>query len=73
MHSARIHRSQRLQTLLKILSTGQEYSTAEIEDQGRAMGYRLCAVHSCAAELRDRGIAITVERRGKYWYYRMGK
>lgn len=73
MHSARIHRSQRLQTLLKILATGQEYTTAEIEDQARAMGRRLCAVHSCAAELRDRGIAITVARRGKYWYYRMGK
>lgn len=72
MNSARIHKSQRLQTLLQILATGQEYTTAEIEDQARALGRRLCAVHSCAAELRDRGIAITVQRRGKNWYYRMG-
>lgn len=73
MHSARIHKSQRLQTLLKILATGQEYSTAEIEDQARAMGCRLCAVHSCAAELRDRGIAVACQRRGNRWYYRMGR
>lgn len=73
MNSARIHKSQRLQTLLQILASGQEYTTAEIEDHARSMGRRLCAVHSCAAELRDRGIAITVQRRGKYWYYRMGR
>jgi hypothetical protein len=73
MNSARIEKSLRLQTLLQILATGKEYSTAEIEDAARALGRRLCAVHSCAAELRDRGVAVSCQRRGHLWFYRLGK
>lgn len=77
IHSARITNSFRLQTLLKILADGQEYTTAEIEDRARVLaargeGQRLCAVHTCAAELRHRGIAVTVQRRGPHWFYRLG-
>jgi biotin operon repressor len=65
MKAARIERSDRLQRVAALLETGQEYSTMEIVIQANVM-----AVNSAVAELRQNGMDIHCQRRGRYWYYK---
>lgn len=67
MHSARLHRSARLQRVLALLSDGRPHSTLDI-----VMAAGVCAVNSCIAELRDNGIGIRCRREGDIWYYQLG-
>lgn len=66
MNAAKLHKSQRLQAVDRILVDGREHSTLEII---HAAG--VCAVNSIIAELRSNGRQIECTRRGNAWYYRM--
>ena len=66
MHNARIHKSQRLQRVIKLLADGREYSTREIIAHAD-----VCAVNSVITELRANGKNITCRREGQAWYYKM--
>jgi hypothetical protein len=65
MRAAKLDRSARLQRVQELLNTGQEYSTMEIVLQANVM-----AVNSAIAELRENGMDIHCQRRGRYWYYK---
>jgi hypothetical protein len=67
MHAARLAHSPRLQRLLTVLADGREHSTQELIGAAR-----ICAVNSCAAELRAQGLPIACRRQGGAWYYRLG-
>jgi hypothetical protein len=66
MHSARIEKSKRLQSVDKALASGTEMSTRELI---QATG--MCAINSIISELRDNGKDIRCHRRGGAWYYQM--
>jgi hypothetical protein len=64
MHSANLDTSKRLQAVYEALEGGKERSTMElIWLSGRV------AINSIVSELRDNGIDISCQRRGKAWYY----
>lgn len=65
MRAAKLDRSDRLQRVATLLENGQEYSTMEIVIQANVM-----AVNSAVAELRQNGMDIHCQRRGRYWYYK---
>jgi biotin operon repressor len=68
MHHAKLHRSPRLQRVLRLLSDCREHSTREI-----IRGADVCAVNSCIAELRENGIAVASRVEDGIWYYRLGR
>lgn len=66
MNAAKIDKSDRLQRVDDLLSTGKRFSTLEI------MKYaEVCAVNSVISELRRNGRDIKCERKGDVWYYQM--
>lgn len=66
MNAASIEKSNRLQRVDNLLSTGKKFSTLEIVKFAE-----VCAVNSVVAELRANGRQITCERKGDVWYYQM--
>ena len=70
MHAARLDRSPRLQRVLAVLQDGREYTTRDI-----VVRARVCAVNSCAAELRANGYDIRcrqlADEGGRVWIYRL--
>ena len=65
MHAALIANSPRLQRAATLLADGRWHSTREIIE-----GANVCAVSSCAAELRANGLPVETEWRGHVCYYR---
>lgn len=65
-HYARLNHSARLRRAAAVLSDGREHTTLQLMRRAR-----ICAVNAVVAELRDNGYAITCQRRGDRWYYRM--
>lgn len=66
IHFARLKNSARLQRVKAYLEDGREHSTLDIIHHAF-----VAAVNSCATELRCNGFAITCQRRGDIWFYRM--
>ena len=66
MNAAKLDKSERLQRVDALLSSGKQYSTLEIIQQAN-----VCAVNSVVAELKANGRAITCKRFGDQWYYWM--
>lgn len=67
MNAAKLDKSERLQRVDALLSSGKQYSTLEIVQMAC-----VCAVNSIIAELRANGRQITCKRFGDQWYYWMG-
>lgn len=70
MHAADPTKSARLQRVLALMLDGRERSTLDIQT-----GAKVCAVNSCASELRAAGYTIHCRQEmtdtGRVWYYRM--
>lgn len=66
MHAAKIENSPRLKRVFKLLMSGKEFTTRQIMRRAD-----VCAVNTCADELRDNGLDIKCVRRGALWFYRM--
>jgi len=66
LHAAKLEKSDRLQRVDALLSSGKQYSTLEIIQQAN-----VCAVNSVVAELKANGRTITCKRFGSAWYYWM--
>ena len=66
MNAAKLDKSDRLQRVDALLSSGKQYSTLEIVQKAC-----VCAVNSIIAELRANGRQITCKRFGSAWYYWM--
>ncbi|WP_028314690.1 hypothetical protein [Desulfatibacillum aliphaticivorans] len=66
MNAADIQKSERLQKVDALLSSGLEFSTMAIIAQAN-----VCAVNSIVAELRENGRVIHCRRDGGKWLYRM--
>ena len=66
MNAAKLDKSDRLQRVDALLSSGKQYSTLEIIQKAN-----VCAVNSVVAELKANGRAITCKRFGSAWYYWM--
>ena len=69
---AKLASSPRLQRFLKVLERGGEWSTREI-----MLEAHVCAVNSCAAELREQGIPVECSQRAVHgrqvWFYKLGQ
>ncbi len=66
MNAAKLDKSDRLQRVDALLSSGKQYSTLEIVQKAC-----VCAVNSIIAELRANGRQITCKRFGDQWFYWM--
>jgi len=66
MNAAKLEKSERLQRVDALLSSGKQYSTLEIVQMAC-----VCAVNSIVAELRANGRKITCKRFGDQWFYWM--
>jgi len=66
INAAKLERSERLQRVDRLLSTGKQYSTKEISNRTDVY-----AINSAVAELRANGRTITCKRFGSAWYYWM--
>ena len=67
LHAARLHRSDRLRRVLRLLADGHPHSTLDI-----VRGAQVCAVNSIISELRSNGLPIRCRREGFVWYYQLG-
>lgn len=66
MNAANLEKSDRLQRVDALLSSGKQYSTKEISNRTDVY-----AINSAVAELRANGRTITCKRFGSAWYYWM--
>lgn len=67
-HYARIENSPRLKLVFDYLTDGEWHTTRDIIE-----GAQVCAVNSCADEIRANGFQVDCERRGSVWVYRLVK
>lgn len=65
-HYARVSTSARLRRVYQVLRDGREHTTMQI-----MLRAHVCAVNAIVAELRSNGYAISCQRRGDVWFYRM--
>ena len=66
IHAAQIAHSPRLQRFLACLSDREWRSTLQLIQQAQ-----VCAVSSCASELRAQGIPVETKCVDRVWYYRL--
>jgi len=66
-HAARIEASPRLRRVLRALSDGPELSTMDLSLRA-CQGLNL-ALHSAVLELKQNGIPVECEQRGRRWFY----
>ena len=66
IHAAQLAHSPRLQRFLSCLNEREWKSTLQLIQQAQ-----VCAVSSCASELRAQGIAVETKCVGRVWWYRL--
>jgi hypothetical protein len=67
MHYARLANPPRQQRVLRLLSSGREYSTRDIVQLAGVL-----AVNSIVSELRQNGVPVTCRRQKRVFFYRIG-
>lgn len=66
IHAAKADRSPRLHRVLSVLRDGRDHTSWELQMEARTV-----AAHTCISELRANGYAITCQRMGHVWVYRL--